>query len=153
MVGQARQRRNSAPPRAGVQTIALTERTTSRLLERYCAALGGKAVAEAAIASANALHARFNEEIATVADVPEGAQAHVDFAARVLTITPAGASAAPRQPPADAEVEVARLASACQNGQAHPPAVRGAVGRVPDGQPRSAVPARDEPRLVADQVE
>ena len=97
-MGQATRRRGTVPQagtQAGVQTIALSERTTQRLLERWVAYQGGKAVAEAAVAAATGLHQRYAESIGEVVDLPEGASVNVDFKARLLTITPAGSPSRP----------------------------------------------------------
>ena len=70
------------------ESIALTERQAQRLLERWLLAAGAKEAAAAAVAAANAATARYQEEIATVADVPDGSSVEVDFKARTLTIAP-----------------------------------------------------------------
>src|SRR5262245_13396235 len=68
------------------QTVALTERQAARLLERYLVWQGAQAAAQAALATAEQARARYADEVAAVADLDAGATAHVDFAARTLTI-------------------------------------------------------------------
>lgn len=95
-MGQARNRRAAGAAANGVQTVALSERTTTRLLERYCLAQGARQAAAQAVAAANALEQRYHEALQEVADAPVGAGLHVDFPARTITITPGG-SAAPSE--------------------------------------------------------
>lgn len=93
-MGQARSRRlrvAEAVETGEPYTIDVSERTATRLLERYCLAQGARQVAEAAVAQANTLARSYEEHLSELADAPAGATLAVDFAERRITVTPAPA--------------------------------------------------------------
>lgn len=68
------------------EPIALTERQATRLLERWTFWRGAEQAALAAAAVAEQARARYEDEVAGLVDVPDGATVHADFAARTLTV-------------------------------------------------------------------
>ena len=68
------------------EPIALTEKQAARLLERWMLWQGAQQAAAAAALVAEQARARYQDEVAAVADAPEGASVHVDFAARTLAV-------------------------------------------------------------------
>lgn len=96
-MGEQRRRQLAAVPAAGAggaYTRAISDRTASRLLERYGLAEGARQVAAQAAAAAQALEQRYRESLDEVAEPPAGATIHVDFRARTITVTPAPSASA-----------------------------------------------------------
>lgn len=92
MTGQARTRRLRVAEAASASdpyVIDVSERTATRLLERYCLAQGARQVAEAAVERANTLARSYDEHLREVADAPPEAALRIDFVARRITVTPA----------------------------------------------------------------
>lgn len=88
-MGQAKRKLSIVgPERTEPYETTVSLRSTKRLLEKYCLAMGSRTAADAAAQVAAAHAQAYNEDLSNVAEAPEGARCEVDFTTGVVKVTP-----------------------------------------------------------------